>query len=138
MRQIFVILMLLLSAAAQAQDAATLKKAVAAFDKALTGKDSAVLKTLLSEKVTYGHSNGWVQSKRQVIEDLYNGKLTYTAISSAEEMVILEGTTASVRNVSDIEVVLDGKTIRLKLKVLQVWVWKNRRWELFARQSTKI
>ena len=47
-------------------------RAIAAFDKALVNKDSTELIELLSDDVTYGHSNGWVQTKKEVIGDLYN------------------------------------------------------------------
>ncbi len=127
-----------LSALAQKVDVPALMKAGSEFDKALLIKDSTVLKKLLHEQVTYGHSNGWVQTKKEVIGDLYNGKITYKKIASGELEVKIEGTVAAVRGTTDVDVEMAGKLISLKLKVLQVWTWRKGNWELFARQSVKM
>jgi hypothetical protein len=50
----------------------------------------------------------------------------------------VEGKTASARMTVDVDVLMDGKPMSFKLKVLQVWVWKNKHWQLFARQSVKM
>ena len=86
----------------------------------------------------YYHSNGWLQVKKDVIEDLYNGKLTYKEISAKIESVHLNGDIGQIRTVLDVDVSLNGKPIQLKLKVVQVWVWKENRWELYSRHSEKI
>jgi hypothetical protein len=69
---------------------------------------------------------------------LFNGKLNYKSISPADEQMVIEGNTASVRMNTVVDIVMEGKPLTLKLKVLQVWIWKNKHWELFARQSVKI
>ena len=117
-------------------------RAIAAFDKALVNKDSTELIELLSDDVTYGHSNGWVQTKKEVIGDLYNGILTYRKLRQSNEDLKIYGNTAFVRTDADIEVEMNGNPIKLKLKVLQVWMLVDgihkQEWKLFARQSTKI
>ncbi len=35
------------------------------FHKALVDKDSVKLRNLLLDELTYGHSNGWIQSKKK-------------------------------------------------------------------------
>lgn len=140
MKYVIVILLLLVgvSAFAQKADSKSLAKAVADFDKALINKDSVALNHLLNNDLQYGHSNGWIETKRDVIADLFNGKLIYKTIVPQSPEIKMEGKTAAVRTTSDIDVLLDGKPMAFKLKVLQVWVWKNKHWELFARQSVKI
>ena len=59
---------------AQKTDTISLKKAVAELNDALVKRDTVQLKKLLDDKVNYGHSNAWVQTKRDIINDLYNGK----------------------------------------------------------------
>jgi hypothetical protein len=74
-----------------------------------------------------------------VIADLYNGKLTYQEISAPEYSVDgMEGNTGAARlyNVN-VKATMDGKQIELKLDILTVWIWKDKRWQLFARQSVK-
>lgn len=122
---------------AQKPDSKTLEKAVKDFDKALVSKDSMQLKVLLSNELSYGHSTGWLQTKKEVIGDLFNGKLTYSVISPKSPNIIVNGNVASVRMYAEIDAVMDSKPMQLKLNVLQVWIWKNKHWELFARQSAK-
>ncbi len=140
MRILFTILFVICCSAAMAQqpDYGSLSHAIADFDKALESRDSVALKWLLHEKTSYGHSNGWVETKREVIEDLYNGKLVYKKIAATKPDVKTSGTVASARSIADIDAVLDGKFMSFKLKVLQVWLWENDHWTLFARQSVPV
>jgi len=140
MRYIVTILVLLLSigASAQKQDSVYLVSSVADLNFALVHKDTTRLNILLKDDLHYFHSNGWEQSKRDVIEDLYNGKLTYNNISQHSREIHLMGQIAQVKTNVDIEAVLNGKMMDLKLNVVQVWVWKNGRWELYSRHSEKV
>ena len=140
MKYLLTILLLFISIGVFAQRPGenNLGEAAKIFHKALIDKDSVKLKSLLLDGLTYGHSNGWIQSKSEVIGDLYNGKLTYQEINTGAEMLKLEGETGIVRTEMQIKVVMEGKPLELKLKVLEVWQWKNKHWELLARQSVKI
>ncbi len=122
-------------------DTALLRKTIADFDGALVSKDTIVLKRILSDDVSYGHSNGWIQRKNEVISDLYNGTITYKKIEVKArpfEIVGINKNTVSVRLNAEIDLEMSNKPLQVKLSVLQVWVWKNKHWELFARQSVKI
>ncbi len=142
MRRIYILLLLALfcGVSAIAQDAKSLGIAMTDIDKALVAKDSVVLKKLLNKSLSYGHSNGWIETRADVINDLYNGKLTYKSITPKAQNVTvsIEGGTASVRYLADLDVVYGGKPMQLQLHVLQVWVWVGNHWELFARQSVKV
>jgi len=122
---------------AQQPDARALAHAVADFDKALLSRDTVALKWIMSDKISYGHSNGWVETKKDVIGDLYNGTLSYKQINPGTPEIITEGNTASVRMMADVDVIMSGKQLQFKLKMLQVWKWENDHWILFARQSVK-
>lgn len=136
------ILILLLSLAvgcfAQQPDYAGINHAIQDFDKALESKDSVALNWLLSDKLIYGHSNGWTETKREVIEDLYNGKLTYKKVLTGGIVTKTNGNVAAVRSEADIDAVMGGKLLSFKLKVLQTWIWENEHWVLFARQSVSV
>lgn len=119
-------------------DSARLRKAVVALNSALIKKDTVQLKMLLKDDIHYIHSNGWMELKKDVINDLYNGKLTYKKINVSSEKIGLNGTVGTVEMEADLDVLLDGKPVQLKLKINQLWTWKNDRWELFTRRSIKI
>ncbi len=140
MRYLVTILLLFVSISifAQKPDTKALDKAIADFDKALINRDSVALNHLLSNDLFYGHSNGWVETKKELIADLFNGKLIYKTINAKEEHRTIESNSTAVRSYAEIDCVMDGKPLSFKLKVLQVWTWKNKHWELFARQSVKM
>ena len=123
---------------AQQPDYAALNHAIADFDKALESQDSLALRWLLHDKVSYGHSNGWIESKKEVIADLYNGKLIYKKIAATKPEINTSGNVAAARSIADIDAALDGKMMSFKLKVLQVWTWEDGHWTLFARQSVPV
>ena len=64
-------------------------------------------------------------------------RLIYTSINGEQAEIVVNGNTALVRRVTNLDVVMTGKPMQLKLNVLQVWVW-NKTWRLFGRQSVKI
>ena len=115
-----------------------LKSTAQKLGTALLQKDTVVLKQLLHDNVSYGHSNGWIETKRNVVEDLYNGKLTYNKIDEEIKSINVEGVAGIVRTELNVDVTVEGKQIQLKLAVLQVWMKGKKGWQLVARQSTKI
>jgi hypothetical protein len=138
MKRVITILIFLCTLTAFGQPA-DLRAAAEKFDKALVEKGSASLKILIHPGLNYGHSNGWVQSNKELVDDLFNGKITYTKVESRD--FVWSGTSptlATVRSTANIEYVLDGKPGKLKLHVLQVWRKGRSGWQLLARQSTKL
>lgn len=120
-------------------DSATLVRTVIALNDALLKKDSVTLNQVLHKRLTYGHSNGWMQNKKEVIADLYNGKLTFTKIERSKEAIDIVRETATVRCEAQIDVVHEGTPVSIKLNILQVWIWKDKEgWKLMGRQAVKI
>ena len=115
-----------------------LKTAAIKFDKALVDKDTIVLKQLLHKDATYGHSNGWVETKADIINDLVSGKLIYKKIVNKDEQWIVTDDVATLRSTSHVSYVLDSKPGELQLHVVKVWLKTNKGWQLLIRQSTKI
>ena len=140
MRYLIAILLLLVSAEVFAanRDSVNVAVAVNELSRALVNKDSLKLNELLTENVHYYHSNGWLELKRDVIDDLFNGKLTYNQVNITLQRVKPMGEIAQARMIADVDVSLNGKTIQLKLKVVQVWVRRGDRWQLYSRHSERI
>ena len=137
MKLLATILFLFISSFTFAQTA-FLKNAASKLDKALIEKDTVTLKQLLHADATYGHSNGWVEKKPDVIKDLVSGKLIYKSIENKNAEWVQSKDMATMRCTSDVQYALDGKEGVLKLHVLQVWTKTNKGWQLLARQSTKL
>lgn len=137
MKAVLVILTVLICNAAGAQTS-FLKEAVAKLDKALVSKDTVVLKQLLHKDLSYGHSNAWVETKSDLLKNLFNGKISYTSINAGKYQWLTNKDWANVRSNVDIEYMMDGKEGSVTLHVLQVWMKTNTEWQIIARQSTKL
>lgn len=144
MRLLLLIALLFVQATAFAKtrikpDSANLARSVEVLNEALIKKDSVTLNKVLHKRLTYGHSNGWMQSKKEVIADLFNGKLTFTKIERSNVKMEIERETATVRCEALIDVIHEGTPLSIKLNILQVWVWKDKEgWKLMGRQAVKV
>jgi hypothetical protein len=134
MKQLLVIISFFISIGSFAQR--TLQENMRDLDIALVKKDTAFLNQYLHDNLSYGHSNGWIETKTELVSHLLNGKLSYTAIESKELSSEQTDQVAIVRSESKIKYLLDGKEGALNLHVLQVWVINGYKWQLLARQST--
>ena len=137
MKKLFIISLLFVSCVSFGQTS-FLKEAVTKLDKALVDKDTIVLKQILHKELSYGHSNAWVETRKDLMANLFNGKITYNKIETSDLKWVTGKDHANVRSTAEIEYTLDGKEGKLKLHVLQVWVKTNKGWQLLARQSTKL
>jgi hypothetical protein len=141
MKRLFTLLFVLvcLGAFAQQPDRSSLNLSLMVFDRALEKKDSISLNRLLSKDVSYGHSNGWVENKSELIADLYNGKIDYDRVVTSNPEVAISGNVARVTSTAEVYAKLDGSEQQYyKLKVMQVWLWEKGHWVLFARQSAPL
>jgi ketosteroid isomerase-like protein len=138
MRYIVTMLLLFVSASLFAQADANLQKTCTAFNKALLNRDTVTIKKLVDSKIQYGHSNGWIQTRQDIMNDMYNGKLTYTDIQQSDMQVRMEGNIALVRSNVAIDAAMNSKVVQFKLAVLQVWKKEKTGWILIARQAGKL
>lgn len=137
MKFLTAIFLLLITNFAVAQSS-FLKEAVTKLEKALIAKDTVVLKQLLHKDVTYGHSNGWVQTKPEIVGDFASGKMTYTKMESKDLKWTATNDIATVRSTTDVGYTLNGNSGEMKLHVLQVWLKTNKGWQLLSRQAVKL
>lgn len=113
---------------------ATLKE----FHQAMVGKNTVSINQQTDKALSYGHSNGWVETKNEMIKNLETGYMNYNSFKEDSLVVIINGNMAHARFVADINVSMNGgDTNSFHLKVLEVWVRKGKRWLLFARQAVK-
>ena len=119
-------------------DSAGLKDVVKKLDKALVEKDQASLQAILHKEVSFGHSNAWVQSKQEILDDSTTGKLVYNRIDNNRvQIVAINKKWATVRSNVHAEGIVNGNAFKLALHVMQVWIKTKKGWLLIARQSAK-
>ena len=107
------------------------------FHQALVNKNIVSINQQTDKALSYGHSNGWVETKADIIKDLETGYISYQSFKEDSITISINGNMANVRFVADITATLKGTTSNYHLKVLEVWVKKGKRWVLFGRQAVK-
>ena len=139
MKYIFTILFLSLSicVVAQTADEQKLLTTVKEFHQALVNKNTISINQQTDKSLSYGHSNGWVETKTDMIKNLETNYISYQSFKEDSIKVSSNGNIANVRFVAAIEASLKDSRTTYNLKVLEVWVKKGKRWLLFARQSVK-
>jgi Domain of unknown function (DUF4440) len=107
------------------------------FHQALVSKNTVSINQQTDKALSYGHSNGWVQTKADIIKDFETGLISYQSYKEDSVNIVINGNMANVRFIADINATLRGNANSNHLKVLEVWVKKGKRWLLFARQAVK-
>ncbi len=138
MKLYLLLIMLTMSSLVIGQDTTELKKATVLLNEALLKKDSSVLMQLLDINIGYGHSNGWIQSKSDVLQDFASGKISYTKLEVSDEKFQIQQQAVAIRNITTVEGVVSGNSFKMSLQVLQVWKRIKGKWVLIARQSVKL
>lgn len=107
------------------------------FHQALVAKNTVSINQQTDKALSYGHSNGWVETKNDMLKNLETGYISYQSYKEDSINVVLNGSMANVRFIADIGATMKGTASVYHLKVLEVWVKKGKRWVLFARQAVK-
>jgi hypothetical protein len=138
LKKFFIILFLLLSVSVIAQtDEEKLVNTVKEFHQTLVQKNIVSINQQTDKALSYGHSNGWVETKTEMMKNIETGYINYTSFKEDSVTVSMNGRMASVRFDATIDVELNGNKGTYFLKVLEVWQRKGNRWILFARQAIK-
>lgn len=128
----------LLAIGQQTNDEIKLTQTLKEFHQALVKKNTVSINQQTDRALTYGHSNGWVETKNEIIKNLESGYIAYQSYKEDSISISLNGNVASARFIADINATLKNKAAAYHLKVLEVWLKKGNRWVLFARQAIKI
>ncbi|HQW42758.1 MAG: nuclear transport factor 2 family protein [Chitinophagaceae bacterium] len=139
MKKLIAIVLLLNVVFVNAQtDEEKLTTTIKEFHQSLVKKNIISINQQTEKALSYGHSNGWVETKTEMIKNLETRYTSYKSIKEDSLQVVISGNVANARFVGDYEVSLNGgNTVVYHLKVLEVWVKKGKRWLLFARQAVR-
>jgi ketosteroid isomerase-like protein len=128
-----------LPAHAETNDQSAVSDAVAALTKAMLAADRARLEALVSDNLSYGHSGGVIQDKKDFVEVIASKKTIYKSIELSKQTIAIAGNNAIVRHAWESESGTgDGKWNVSKINVMQVWQKDAGGWRLLARQAFKV
>ncbi len=112
--------------------------AVEKLRKAMIDANKATLESLAADSLSYGHSNGNVESKIQFVENIVSGKSDFVTIELSEQTISISQNTAIVRHLFNATTNDGGKPGTVKIKVLLVWQKESEGVKLLARQAVRI
>jgi hypothetical protein len=106
----------------------------------MTTKNYDSLNWMMGETLKFIHSNGWTQSKKEMIEDLKSGKLNYTSIVVQESSVTLyNNQSAVVTGKGTFKGLMPDKSeFNINLLYTEVYIKSKAQWKLVSRHACKI
>jgi hypothetical protein len=114
-------------------------EAVETLRLTMVDPNETTFQKIACDDLSYGHSGGKVENKREFIEAFITGKSDFTKIDLSEQTIKIVGKTAIVRHKLMGETKDLGKEPGiLKLWVMTVWIKDKKTWKLLARQAVKI
>ena len=122
---------------AQTKNETAIAANVEALRKAMVDADSSMLDMLAAVELSYGHSSGTVENKKEFIAKIISGKSDFISIDLTNQTISVSGKTAIVRHKLDAATNNDGKPGEVHLLVLLVWQKQHGEWKLLARQAVK-
>ncbi len=96
------------------------------------------LNNILDERVQYVHSNGWVQNKKEVIEDIRSGKLAMTNVKVSEAKARVYKGFVIVNGKGVFSIVMDSKPLDIVLLYTEVYAKRQNGWLLVSRHANKL
>ena len=120
------------------KDAASLASAVEAFRQAMLKGDKHAFETLCSDKLTYGHSSGRIETKPVFVNNATSGKSVWKTLEFKDLTNIVADDTGISRFILTGQTESAGKTNDINIGVLMVWREEDDKWKLLARQAYKI
>jgi Domain of unknown function (DUF4440) len=126
----------LTSGAQSKQEQEVLQLSHAKF-KWLVNKNIDSLKFALDERLSYVHSNGWMQTKKELIEDLLSGKLTYVSIEVTRDSIRSYPKSAVVTGRGKFVATVNGVSNTYDLTYTETYVLQKREWKLASRHASR-
>lgn len=106
--------------------------------RAMIDADGKALRSLTSEKLSYGHSNGLVEDRESFVKKLVTGESDFVNMELSDQTITVSGQTALVRHRLDADIKDGGKSNKVKLQVLLIWQRQGGDWKLLARQAIRL
>lgn len=103
---------------------------------AMMGRDIATLELLFAPDAIYTHSNGWVQTRDELLAALADGSIDYRSITLSNQTIRAYQSVAVVTGGQWIEVWADGRPIKSESRFTAVYAVIEGDWRLVAYQST--
>lgn len=113
-------------------------EAIVKLYEGIINRELSHLNQVASKNLSYGHSNGVVQSKTEFIDDVINGPFRFESISYGDNSTTISDNTAIIRHVFRADATKDGQPLTIRIGVMMVFQLDDGEWKLLARQAFKL
>jgi hypothetical protein len=96
------------------------------------------LEAVLDDRLKFIHSTGWIQTKQDLLADVKSGKLNYQTIDVSDMEVRVYGTAAIATGKGTFTGTNTGEPFVVKLLFTEVYILKNKIWQLVSRHANKM
>mgnify|MGYP006385869735 CR=1 FL=1 len=115
-----------------------LLESIRLLDFYMKNNDSKILE-LLSEDVSVGHSNGWVQNFDDFKKDFESKKVSYKSIEQTDFSEFKRNKkTVSLRRKVKVLGIYKIYDFEMTLSLLEIWLKKGKSWKLWSRQALEL
>jgi hypothetical protein len=104
----------------------------------LIAKNIDSLKMVMDDYTQYVHSNGWIQTKQEVLDDVVSGKLNYRDVIVTEASVRLYPDMAILIGKGKFSGIVNKNLFTMDLLYTEVYVKKGTKWLLASRHANKM
>ena len=122
----------------QSKEEAAVASAVEKLRQAMVDGNKEALESITSDKLSYGHSSGLVESKTEFVDKLVSGKSDFVTIELKDQAISVSGSTAIVRHKLNATTADNGKPGEVHLSILLIFQNDHKQWKLLARQAVKL
>lgn len=96
------------------------------------------LDKVVDERLSYIHSNGWIQTKKEFLDDFASGKLVIHDVVVSEMHARVYKRSAVVTGKGQFTTSLNGNRTSVNLLFTEVYVQQRGGWKLVSRHATKL
>ncbi len=100
--------------------------------------DQPALAAILADEFVYHQPSGAIVRKAQYMANLKSGDVKINSAVRENVTIKVYGDTATAMGDTRVDVVLKGEPKKVHLRYLNVWLKRDGRWQLAARQSAYV
>ena len=129
---------LFITASAQDKKHKQVEEAVAMLRQAILDGDSLKLDQLTDSELSYGHSAGRLETKKEFVNSLASGESDFESMEVTDQKIVVKNKTAYVRHKIAARIKDKAAANDVKLSVLMVFHKDGKKWKLLARQAVRM
>jgi len=126
------------TAQAQSKKAERLRQIELQRFEAMSARDTARLSEMLSDDLTYTHSNGLTENKSDHLHNIAAGKIVYQHMESEKMKIRVKGKAAVITGVVHVQGLYQGNEFDIRLSYTNAYFKERGKWKLVAWQSGRV